>query len=76
MKTVDEIVTLMKENKMMKLSTNLQADVPLAQQGFDSLDIVMLLYEVEQNSGVRIPQEQTNQLQSLQDIANFLNANP
>jgi acyl carrier protein len=33
----------------------------------------MLLHEIEVNFDVRIPQEQTSQLRSLQDIVNFLN---
>ena len=75
MKTVAELIDLTTKNKLMKLPANVQAEVPLTQQGLDSLDLVMLLYEVEQNFAVRIPQEQTSQLRSLQDIVNFLNTN-
>lgn len=75
MKAVEDILTLTQNNQMVKLPANLQAATPLTEQGLDSLDLIMLLHEVEENFGVRIPQEQTSQLRSLQDIVDFLNTN-
>lgn len=73
MKTVEDILALTREQKMFKLPATLQGDQSLREQGLDSLDMIMLLHEVEVNFNVRIPQEQTNQLRSLQDIVDFLN---
>lgn len=73
MKTVNDILTLVKDHKALKVAAGVRPDVSLREQGFDSLDLIMLLYEVEANFAVRIPQEQTNQLTSLQAIADFIN---
>lgn len=75
MKTVNDLVTLIKDNQVLKLPANVQETTPLTDQGLDSLDMIMLLHEVEINFDVRIPQEHTSQLRSLQDIVNFLNTN-
>ena len=75
MKTVNDLLALAKDNQVFKLPANLQETVSLTDQGLDSLDVIMLLHEVETNFDVRIPQEQTSQLRSLQDIVNFLNTN-
>jgi acyl carrier protein len=71
MKTVEDILAL--ANDTFKLPANLQHEQSLREQGLDSLDIIMLLHEIEVNFDVQIPQEQTRQLRSLQDIVNFLN---
>lgn len=75
MKTVNDLVALIKDNQVLKLPANVQETTPLTDQGLDSLDMIMLLHEVEINFDVRIPQEHTSQLRSLQDIVNFLNTN-
>ncbi|MFN8488414.1 MAG: phosphopantetheine-binding protein [Caldilineaceae bacterium] len=74
MKTVDDILTLAKGQQMLKVPAGIQADVPLREQGLDSLDVIMLLHEVEVNFNLTIPPEQTNRLQCLQDIVDFVNA--
>lgn len=71
MKTVEDIFAL--TNDKFTLPSTLQHDQSLREQGLDSLDMIMLLHEIEVNFDVRIPQEQTSQLRSLQDIVNFLN---
>lgn len=76
MKTVDDILLMLKDNAMVKVPVGIQTDRPLSEQGFDSLDVIMLLHEVEANFNIRIPQEQTNQMRSLQDVVNFLNTTP
>ena len=76
MKTVDDILLMLKDNAMVKVPVGIQTDKPLSEQGFDSLDVIMLLHEVEANFNIRIPQEQTNQMRSLQDVVNFLNTTP
>jgi acyl carrier protein len=75
MKSVEDIITVTKKGGMLQLPNALKGDAPLEEQGLDSLDIVMLLHAVEENFGVRIPQEKTTQLRSLQDIVDFVNAN-
>lgn len=76
MKTVADVLSLAKADGLLKLPPNLHEAKPLREQGLDSLDLIMLLSEVETVFEVRIPQEQTTQLRSLQDIVDFLNANP
>lgn len=49
-------------------------DLPLVQQGLDSLDMATLLFEVEGKFDVLIPTNVVGHLRSLRDISEFLNA--
>lgn len=75
MKTQADILALVQKNGMLKIAENLQADEPLVEQGFDSLDLIMLFHEVEAGFGIDISEEKFKELQSLEDIVNYVNEN-
>ncbi|MGB3500417.1 MAG: phosphopantetheine-binding protein [Mesorhizobium sp.] len=45
---------------------------PLVELGLDSLDIFNALNEVEKGTGVNIPDEQVEKLQTIEDILKFV----
>ncbi|MEM7125915.1 MAG: phosphopantetheine-binding protein [Chloroflexota bacterium] len=75
MKTIEDVLALTQKNELLKMPEDLQTDAPLAEQGIDSLDLIMLFHEVEGSFGIKISEEQAKELQSLEDIVNFLNVN-
>ena len=40
--------------------------------GADSLDLYELVYAIEEELGIQIPDEQTNEFETVQDALNFL----
>ena len=74
MKTIDDIRAMLQTNQMLTIPADIQENIPLTEQGFDSLDMIMLLHAVKEHFSVRISQEETPGLRSLQDIVNFLNS--
>jgi acyl carrier protein len=51
-------------------------DVPLNQQGVDSLDVANLIFQVEQQYGITISPEQSSRLRTPSDFLELLNASP
>ncbi|WP_394829199.1 acyl carrier protein [Pendulispora albinea] len=47
---------------------------PLAQQGFDSLDMVNLLFQIEQTYQVSISPEDASHLRSIRDLVDYIAA--
>lgn len=52
----------------------LQEDVPLTQQGVDSLDVANLIFQVEQRHGVSVSPEQSAKLRTPRDFLELLNS--
>jgi acyl carrier protein len=42
--------------------------------GADSLDLYELVYAIEEEMGIQIPDDQTNEFETVQDALNFLNS--
>ena len=74
MKTAQDIITLIDNNTMMQIKGEIQEDVSLTDQGFDSLDRVTLFFEIEETFGVKIPPTKSADMHSINDIVEFLNA--
>lgn len=45
---------------------------PLRDQGIDSLDLTGILFEIEEEYGIKISEEEVEQVQSIEDILNFI----
>lgn len=75
MKTMADMQAMLQTTPMLKIPADIQENIPLTEQGFDSLDMIMLLHAVEEHFSVGISQEKTPELRSLQDIVDFLNTN-
>ena len=74
MKTAKDIIALIDKNAMMRFEAEIQEDVSLTDQGFDSLDRVTLFFEIEERFGVKIPPTKSADMHSINDIVEFLNA--
>lgn len=53
--------------------SDIKVDVPLVQQGLDSLDMATLMLALESKYKKAIPPEKSARLRTVQDIATFLN---
>ena len=51
----------------------LQAAVPLHEQGLDSLDISMFIFELENKLAISIPTSKIGDLRSMADFVSYLN---
>jgi len=52
---------------------DLQDNIPLTEQGLDSLDMINLLFCLEENFPVKIPDDDLPVLKTLQDFTGYLN---
>lgn len=72
MNTQDKLIDIIKQNFPSVNAAKLDINLPLEQQGLDSLDMTTLLFAVEGAFGQAIPTAKVSALRSLQDIAAFL----
>lgn len=73
MVTSDDIIALFDQAEIRAPKEGLRDDEPLAQQGFDSLDVVLLLHQVEVAFDIVIDTERAARLRRLKDIVDLLN---
>ena len=73
MVTTEDLKNLLSTARIRATTSDLREEVPLVQQGLDSLDVATLLHEVEQKYKVLIAADASAQLRSLQHIADYLN---
>jgi acyl carrier protein len=52
---------------------DLQDNIPLIEQGLDSLDMINLLFCLEENFPVKIPDEDLPVLTTLRDFTDYIN---
>jgi acyl carrier protein len=72
MVTTEDIRGIVETIELSAPVSNLQDDVPLVTQGFDSLDMATLLLELETKYKKAIPLEKAARLRTLKEIASFL----
>jgi hypothetical protein len=73
MVTVGDVLSLFAAAGI-KSGMGLDEALPLVKQGFDSLDVLTLILEVEKVYKVRIPEEKAEELRSVRNIVDFLNS--
>lgn len=49
MKTMNDIRAMLQTNPMLQIPADIQENIPLIEQGFDSLDMIMLLHAVKEH---------------------------
>jgi acyl carrier protein len=73
---MDELLTKLKKLIADKLEVEEDKITPEASfrqdLGADSLDLYELVYAIEEELGIQIPDEQTNEFETVQDALNFL----
>lgn len=70
--TVEEIRNIIEEAESMANMDTLKNDIPLTEQEVDSLDMANILLLLEEKFDVKIPDKDTNQLQSVDDIVTYI----
>lgn len=70
--TEEEIFTLLKNAGVAADITKINGDTPLRKAGLDSLDMMNVLLAIEEKFGVKIPDEDTAGLDSVDNITGYL----
>ena len=70
--TVEVIRNIIEEAESMADMDTLKNDIPLTEQEVDSLDMANILLLLEEKFDVKIPDKDTNQLQSVDDIVTYI----
>jgi len=71
--TIEEIRELIKDAETMTDIDTLVNDVPLSEQGVDSLDMANILLLMEEKYDIKIPDKDISQIQSVDAIVDYLN---
>lgn len=71
--TTDQILDAIKKTKVIKNVESLKLDVELNEQGVDSLDMSNMLLGIEDTFGIEIPDEDIDDLLTINDILNYVN---
>jgi acyl carrier protein len=74
MANVDDVLNMIREADIEIDTAQLAEDVPLNDQGVDSLDLSALMAQVEKDCGVAIAPDQSNRLRTVRDFVDFLNS--
>jgi acyl carrier protein len=73
--TIDQIREAVRRAEANVKDVNaLKNDVPLTEQGLDSLDMFNVFLELEDLSGIRVPDEHLEELRTIDDIAAYVSA--
>ena len=70
--TTEEIRNIIEKAETMADMDALRNNLPLTEQDIDSLDMANILLLLEEKFEIKIPNEDTNQLQSVDDIVSYL----
>jgi acyl carrier protein len=69
---VEDILKIIEKENLVKDAKALSVDVPLNQQGVDSLDFSGILFNIEEVFGVEIPDEALGQLKTIEDLVSYV----
>ena len=70
--TIEEIRSIIEQAESMADMDTLKNDIPLTEQEVDSLDMANILLLLEEKFDVKIPDKDTNQVQSIDDIVTYI----
>lgn len=72
--TAEDIFAVIKESiEDQEVVAKLKADVPLLQQGLDSIDMPMIAVATEKKFGVNLSDAQATKLKTVNDFVAFIN---
>ena len=71
--TVENIKEVIVEADVLGDVDEMKSDVPLSEQGIDSLDIVNVYLLLEEKFEVSIPDEDLEQVKTINDIVTYIN---
>ena len=71
--TVDNIKEIIEEAEVLGDASEMKNDLALSEQGIDSLDVVNVYLLLEEKFDVKIPDEDLDQLQTIDAIVTYIN---
>ena len=74
MVTNEDVLAALEGVEVSTPISDIRVDVPLVQQGLDSLDLATLMLALESKYKKTIPPEKSARLRTINDIVAFLNA--
>ena len=71
--TVENVKEVIAEAEVLGEAEEMKNDIPLSDQGIDSLDVVNVYLLLEEKFDVKIPDEDLNQVQTIDAIIEYVN---
>jgi len=73
--TTENIKEVISEAEVLGDANEMKNDIALSEQGIDSLDVVNVYLLLEEKFDIKIPDEDLNQVQTINDIVEYVNNN-
>ena len=71
--TVENVKEVIAEAEVLGEAEEMKNDIPLSDQGIDSLDVVNVYLLLEEKFDVKIPDEDLDQVQTIDAIIEYVN---
>lgn len=71
--TVENVKEVIAEAEVLGDVSDMVNDMPLREQGIDSLDVVNVYLLLEEKFDIKIPDEDLNQVQTINSIVEYIN---
>lgn len=71
--TIENVKEVIAEAEVLGDTSEMKSDVALSEQGIDSLDIVNVYLLLEEKFDVKIPDEDLNQVRTIDNIVKYIN---
>ncbi len=71
--TVENIKEIIAKADVLGDAEDMQSNVPLSEQGIDSLDVVNVYLLIEEEFDIKIPDEDLKQVSTIDDIVVYVN---
>lgn len=71
--TVENVKEVIAEAEVLGDVSDMKNDIPLSEQGIDSLDVVNVYLLLEEKFGIKIPDEDLSKVQTIDAIVEYVN---
>ena len=71
--TIEDIKEIIEHAEVLGDVSEMKNDVPLSEQGIDSLDVVNVYLLIEEKYSIKIPDEDLNKLTTIIEIVEYVN---
>ncbi len=71
--TVENVKEVIAEAEVLGEAEEMKNHIPLSEQGIDSLDVVNVYLLLEEKFDVKIPDEDFDKVQTIDDIVEYIN---
>ena len=71
--TIENVKEVIKEADVLADAGDLKCDIPLSEQGVDSLDVVNIYLLLSETFNIKIPDDDLDQLQTINAIVEYIN---